>query len=118
MSEEQPANYFFKDHFKSNETAKQYELTTGGATLAVTRRVLSLYLEDNSLDGKIILDNACGTGVVTKEILSRADDVTIQAADYSEAMIDALKESLSTSDKGKHVTAITMDGSVSLEISS
>lgn len=112
MSEEQPSNFFFKDHFKSNETAKQYELTTGGVTRTVTRRVISLYLEDNSLEGKVILDNACGTGVVTKEILSRTDNVTIEAADYSEAMIDALKESLSASDKGKCVNVKVMDGSV------
>jgi ubiquinone/menaquinone biosynthesis C-methylase UbiE len=106
---EQKTNFFFKDHFKSNDIAKQYDVTTGGVTAAVTRRVLDLYSQSNSLDGKVVLDNACGTGIVTKELLTRSDNVTIEATDISEAMINHLNDSLSSSDRAKDVTARIMD---------
>jgi ubiquinone/menaquinone biosynthesis C-methylase UbiE len=109
---EEKTNFFFKDHFKSNDTAKQYDVTTGGVTAAVTRRVLDLYSQSNSLDGKVVLDNACGTGIVTKELLTRSDNVTIEAIDISEAMVNHLNDTLSSSDRAKDVTARIMDATV------
>ena len=98
------------DHFKSNETALTYDTTTGGVTKVLANDVLSLYLESNSLDGKVVLDNACGTGVVTKGLIARTGDITIEAADISEAMVGYLSDTMN--DKGAKVTANVMDAQV------
>ena len=76
--------------------ADHYDLATGGVTKAVTKKVLALYLESELLDEKVILDNACGSGVVTKEILKLSDKVReINAVDISSAMVGALQSYLS-----------------------
>jgi ubiquinone/menaquinone biosynthesis C-methylase UbiE len=101
-----------EDYFKSDEIAANYERSTGGVTKAITERILSLYLESNSLDGKVALDNTCGTGVVAKELLSRSKDIKIEAADMSEAMVNSLKRFLSTGDRRGQVSAKVMDAQV------
>jgi ubiquinone/menaquinone biosynthesis C-methylase UbiE len=99
--------------------ADHYELATGGVTKAVTRRVLALFLESELLDDKDILDNACGSGVVTKEILRLSDKVReIDAVDISPAMVGALQSYLSaaaeeTAAGVPRVKASVMDARVS-----
>jgi 2-polyprenyl-3-methyl-5-hydroxy-6-metoxy-1,4-benzoquinol methylase len=44
-----------------------------------------------SLEGKVVLDDACGTGVLTKELISQPGDMTVQAGDFSEAMVNYMK---------------------------
>jgi SAM-dependent methyltransferase len=100
-----PETFFFKDHFKAKSTAQEYDQTTGGVTLSITKRILDKYLTDHddenkqqgTFDGKCVLDNACGTGVVTREILRRVggkggEGVRIEAADISEAMVGYLRD--------------------------
>jgi ubiquinone/menaquinone biosynthesis C-methylase UbiE len=89
-----------------------YEFATGGSTRAVTEQVLSHYLESESLEGKVVLDNACGPGVVTKEILKQAGDVKIDAVDISTPMIEELRSRLSSLDNSSKVTATVMDAQV------
>lgn len=112
-----PERFFFEEHFQSKSTAEEYDQTTGGVTLAVAQRILRRYLSQgrgkSSFNGKVVFDNACGTGVVTKEILRleqqdgegftegfvkdnvvREEGVRIEAADVSEAMVDYLRSSL------------------------
>src|SRR5438552_13917282 len=91
------------DHFKSNETALTYDATIGGVTKVLANDVLSLYLESNSLEGKVVLDNACGTGVITKGLIARTGDITIEAADISEAMVGYLSDTMINNDKGAKV---------------
>ena|SRR2546423_1096244 len=92
-----------------------YEIATGGSTKAVTEYVLSLYLGTESLEGKVVLDNACGPGVVTKEILRRAGSaaIKIEAVDISTTMMElrAYTSSLANSSK---VTATVMDAQVTV----
>jgi 2-polyprenyl-3-methyl-5-hydroxy-6-metoxy-1,4-benzoquinol methylase len=72
--------------------ALRYDLITGECTKAATKKVLAMYLEEHSLKGKVVLDNACGSGVVTKEILHFEGQVReIEAVDISPAMVEALQ---------------------------
>lgn len=82
----------FQRYRDTMNAADHYDLSTGGVTRAVTKEVLSLYLDSDSLEGKVVLDNACGSGVVTKEILTLSDKVReIEAVDISPVMVDALQ---------------------------
>ena len=99
------------EHFQKNETALTYDATIGGVTRVLANDILSKYLETDSLEGKVVLDNACGTGVVTKELMSRTGDITVEAADFSEAMVNYLNTSISN-DKGAKVTANVMNAQV------
>ena len=76
--------------FNDKELVKKYDQIT--VTANVAEEALEIYLSGGgSVEGKTILDNACGTGVVTKAILARTKDVNIEAADISEAMIAVVK---------------------------
>lgn len=99
------------EHFSKDETAEQYDATTGGVTKRLINDILSKYLESESLEGKVILDNACGTGVVTKELISRTGNITVEAADISPAMTNYLKKSISN-EKGAKVTIKVMNAQV------
>jgi len=101
------------DIFKSSETVRDYDVMIGGVTRSLAEHILQKYLESDSLEGKVVLDNACGTGVVTKVILSQADNVKIEATDISEPMVDTLKASLASNPKAyKSVNTAVMDGQV------
>lgn len=113
-TETNPKTFFFAEHFKASATAKEYDLTIGGVTLAVAQRILQHYLDGgNTLKGKVILDNACGTGVVTKEALrvSRGD-IRVEAADLSEAMVGCLREELENEELEGKVGLSVMDAQV------
>jgi len=81
-------------HFKSNDTALNYDRQTGGVTKAVANDVITLYSKLEPLEGKIILDNACGTGVVTKQMLGHTNNLKIEAVDIAEPMIAYLRHSI------------------------
>lgn len=102
-------NQSLSDFFKVTEAAKLYEIGTGGVTRVVANNVLSIYLDSNSLEGKVVLDNACGPGIVTTELLARTTNIRIEATDISEPMIDCLKQSLAPN---ANVTAKVMDAQV------
>jgi 2-polyprenyl-3-methyl-5-hydroxy-6-metoxy-1,4-benzoquinol methylase len=105
MTENKPT---IGDFWKETDTARLYEAGSGGVTKRITKDILALYLKSNSLEGKVVLDNACGTGIVTREILSNTDDITIEAADISAAMIDQLQQYLASEGKsGVKVKVIT-----------
>ena len=93
-----------------------YEIATGGSTKAVTEYVLSLYLGTESLEGKVVLDNACGPGVVTKEILRRAGSaaIKIEAVDISTTMMEELRAYTSSLANSSKVTATVMDAQVTV----
>lgn len=70
-----------------------YERLTGGCTREVANFFLSLPLNVDSL--LVVLDNACGTGIVTDEILTRfavegAPMPKIYAADVAPSMVSNL----------------------------
>ena len=84
----------WEEHFKSDETALIYDRQTGGVTKAVADDVISQYLKSDSLEGKVVLDNACGTGVVTKQLLAHTINLKIEAADLADSMVAYLKKSI------------------------
>ena len=98
--------------FKTNEVVRDYDATVGSATKRIAQYILEKHLQTDSLEDKVVLDNACGTVVVTREILFRTDNVKIEATDISEPMIAALELSLESSPNAKMVTAAVMDGQV------
>jgi ubiquinone/menaquinone biosynthesis C-methylase UbiE len=104
-------NDLIKEHFQKNDTVSTYDATIGNVTRILANDILSRYLESDSLEGKVVLDNACGTGVVTKELISRTDDIVIEAADLSEPMVNYLRSSI-TNDQGMKVTTKVMDAQV------
>ncbi|KAF4464238.1 methyltransferase type 11 [Fusarium albosuccineum] len=58
-------------HF--NATAAEYETSTGGCTRELARLLLDLpQLERLCRPESILLDNACGTGIVSEEVVLRA----------------------------------------------
>lgn len=57
-----------------------------------------------------LLDNACGTGAVTCEMLKIAPDALIQAVDNSQGMIDIVKTTVIQNDWQKHVNVGVMAG--------
>ncbi|TDZ38353.1 Methyltransferase tpcH [Colletotrichum spinosum] len=82
------------EHF--NKTAESYEAATGGATRELGEHAISLMTDVKPLTSESrILDNACGTGVVTDIILQSAADANMQpeihAVDGAENMVDVVR---------------------------
>jgi len=97
------------EHF--NKSAENYESTTGGATRELAEHVLSLIerLKPLTPESKV-LDNACGTGIVTDVVLLQSSPggaPEIHAVDAAEAMVAITKDRFSSSPT---VQAATMPG--------
>lgn len=60
---------------------------------------------------EVVLGNACGPGVVRKELISRTGDITVQAADFSEAMLNHMKSPVSN-EEGAKITIQVMNAQV------
>lgn len=96
--------------FNDKDLVKKYDQNF--PTARVSEETLEIYAaKGGTLAGKTILDNACGTGVVTRAILKRTSDVTIEATDLSEAMIQAVKPIAADAGPAK-VRAQVMDAQV------
>ncbi|KAI9716074.1 MAG: hypothetical protein M1828_000485 [Chrysothrix sp. TS-e1954] len=89
--------------------ATTYEFRTGGATKTVSKYIMQ-YLPP--LDGgSIILDNACGAGAVTADLLTQCPTARIEAVDVSPAMIDIVNTRIADNSSWKgRVTAKVCDG--------
>ncbi|KAH6839642.1 S-adenosyl-L-methionine-dependent methyltransferase [Chaetomium sp. MPI-CAGE-AT-0009] len=74
------------EHF--NKTAANYEAITGGGTRELAEHAISLIagLKPLTSESKI-LDNACGTGIVTDVILQSGIHPEIHAVDCAESMV-------------------------------
>lgn len=86
------------EHF--DEVAQRYEEMTGGCTRALARHILSLpqvAAVSPSIDSAdaTILDNACGTAVVTEESLSKGSQAQFYAVDAAPNMVELAKAKLS-----------------------
>lgn len=78
------------EHF--SKTAEKYEAATGGATRELAQHAISSIanLKPLTSDSKI-LDNACGTGIVTDIILNSGIQPEIHAVDVVENMVNIAK---------------------------
>ncbi|KAH6971390.1 S-adenosyl-L-methionine-dependent methyltransferase [Ilyonectria sp. MPI-CAGE-AT-0026] len=83
------------EHF--NKTAEKYEATTGGGTRELGQHAISLIagLKPLTSESKI-LDNACGTGVVTDIILQSGIQPEIHAVDGAEKMVSVARDRFSS----------------------
>ncbi|KAF5672325.1 ubiquinone menaquinone biosynthesis methyltransferase ubiE [Fusarium heterosporum] len=79
------------EHF--NKTADKYEATTGGGPRELAQHAVSFIagLKPMTSESKI-LDNACGTGIVTDIILKSRIQPEIHAIDFAENMVSIAKD--------------------------
>ncbi|KAF5692055.1 ubiquinone menaquinone biosynthesis methyltransferase ubiE [Fusarium denticulatum] len=83
------------EHF--NKTAEKYEATTGGATRELAHHAISSIAALKPLTSESkILDNACGTGIVTDIILKSGIKPEIHAVDVAENMVRIARERFSS----------------------
>ncbi|KAL5590194.1 hypothetical protein FOBRF1_013751 [Fusarium oxysporum] len=93
------------EHF--NKTADKYEATTGGATRKLAQHVISFIADLKPLTSESkILDNACGTGIVTDIILKSGIQPEIHAIDVAENMVSIARDRFS-SHPDVHAAAMT-----------
>ncbi|KAF2185791.1 S-adenosyl-L-methionine-dependent methyltransferase [Zopfia rhizophila CBS 207.26] len=92
-------------HFE--QAADLYDKTTGGSTRDVAIRALDL-LPAVAPDS-IVLDNACGTGVVTSEVLRREPTARVHAVDFAANMQRRLRPD---GRRGPHVADCTFTHSI------
>jgi len=103
------------NYFDSVENASKYERSFGGGGQRLASSTLDTYEKSSPIkDGDRILDNACGTGIVTRAILARAGskDIHIDAADIAEPMLNAFKTLLRDMEGANKVSIHVMDGQV------
>jgi len=98
--------------FQAEDAVARYDKLTGGVTAELGSYVLKA-IKPGSLDGKAVLDNACGTGVITKQLLKRCENVKIEASDLSETMVNYLRQTVKPTN-GSTVSATVMDATVPL----
>ncbi|SCN89795.1 uncharacterized protein FFB20_08567 [Fusarium fujikuroi] len=79
-----------------NKTAEKHEATTGGVTRELANHTISSIaaLKPLTSDSKI-LDNACGTGIVTVIILKSGINPEIHTFDVAENMVSIARERFS-----------------------
>ncbi|KAF5252256.1 hypothetical protein FANTH_2812 [Fusarium anthophilum] len=83
------------EHF--NKVAEKYEATTGGATRELAHHAISSIAALKPLASESnILDNACGTGIVTDIILKSGIRYDIHAVDVAENMVSIARDRFSS----------------------
>lgn len=103
--------------FNEVEQVKQYEKLSRGHTLRAFQLALP-YLPTPITKDSIVHDNACGPGVIAKELVSRAladgkQPPKIVCTDISATMIDIVNERIETSEGWKgNVSSLVSDSSV------
>ncbi|KAM3502206.1 hypothetical protein MY10362_005006 [Beauveria mimosiformis] len=106
--------------------APSYEQSTGSSTRAIARQILELQVFQNLFDAPhdaVVLDNACGTGIVAEEIISRCRRQQspsgggssgavpeIRAADPVDKMVDACAAKFSSLGVTDRCSAAVMPG--------
>lgn len=92
--------------FTDTSAAQTYERRLGSATRAVARHLLPFLsaLPPNP----VVLDNACGTGAFTSELLRATPSAHVHPVDASPAMIDMVRAAFA--DHNGHVHPAVMDG--------
>ncbi|KAG8674259.1 hypothetical protein FPOAC2_00266 [Fusarium poae] len=82
-------------HF--NKTADKYETNTGGATRELAQHAINFITDLKTLTSESkILDNACGTGIVTDIIVQSGIQPEIHAVDVAENMVSITSERFSS----------------------
>ncbi|GFF56451.1 hypothetical protein IFM46972_10518 [Aspergillus udagawae] len=104
MSTSNPPAGTAAEHF--NKASASYERMTGGFTREVAKFLLTLQPTVDS--SSVVLDNACGTGIITEEILERVPTVKICVADLAPSMVSNLA-SKAESRGWENVEASVMD---------
>ena len=91
-----------------NSSAQTYERRIGSATRSIATHIVELIspIPPNSL----FLDNACGTGAITSEVLTVSPDAYIHAVDNSKGMIDIVKSMFQAKKQNRRVCLEVMDG--------
>ncbi|GAB1316381.1 hypothetical protein MFIFM68171_06591 [Madurella fahalii] len=107
------------EHFDA--AAEDYEKSTGGCTRELALSLLELpQLADAGAPGSVVLDNSCGTGIVSEEIMRRhrGDDgagtaaATIYVVDAASNMVEIARRKLEGLNEGQRysITGHVMPG--------
>ena len=91
-----------------NSQASTYERRLGGSTRRVITYVVSLL--DGLPSNPIFLDNACGPGFATVELLDAYPDAHIYAADVAPGMVSLVDNIVSSNHWSDRVETAVMDG--------
>ncbi|MCJ1371063.1 hypothetical protein MMC20_002278 [Loxospora ochrophaea] len=89
-------------------SAHTYDRRLSGANCSVATFLISLL--PSLPAGASILDNSCGTGAFSEELLKTTSDVSIHAVDGSAGMIEILREAIIKRGWEENVKAEVMDG--------
>lgn len=96
-----------------NSIAAGYEVGTGGCTYDIARHIFQDICPTTS--DSIVLDNACGTGIVSHHLLTSAaldgqNPPKLYCADFSPAMIQIARDTFTNIPNADSVTLDVMDG--------
>lgn len=91
-----------------NSSAQTYERRVGSATRAVAAHIVRMISRPTA--HPTVLDNACGTGAMTQEILKVMPNARVHAVDGSPAMVEIVKHMVLSNDQAKNVNVQAMDG--------
>lgn len=97
-----------KESWNSKAGAASYEQRTLECSREVAQHLI--FAAPQIAPGSRVLDNACGTGIVTKELLKTYSDVRIYAVDFSDSMLDVVQPMLQQNGLADRVTAAKMNG--------
>ena len=78
-----------KESWNSKAGAASYEKRTLECSREIAQHLI--FAAPQIAPGARVLDNACGTGIVTKELLKTYTDIHIDAVDFSDGMIDVIR---------------------------
>ena len=92
-----------------NELANSYDRCVGTCMHSICRYAVSA-LPHPLQPGSRVLDNACGTAILTRELLEQYPEVTVDATDISPGMIQSVRSLIQAKHWEGKVEAAVMDG--------
>ncbi|KAI4148945.1 MAG: hypothetical protein L6R39_002643 [Caloplaca ligustica] len=97
-----------KESWNSKAGAASYEQRTLECSRDIAQHLI--FAAPQIAPGSRVLDNACGTGIVTRELLKTYSDVHIDAVDFSDGMLDVIQPMLEQNGWTDRVSTVKMNG--------
>lgn len=97
-----------KESWNSKAGAASYEQRTLECSRDIAQHLI--FAAPQLAPGSHVLDNACGTGIVTKELLNTYNDLHIDAVDFSDGMMDIINPMIQRQGWHHRVTTAKMNG--------
>ncbi|KAL8721633.1 MAG: hypothetical protein Q9225_001722 [Loekoesia sp. 1 TL-2023] len=97
-----------KESWNSKAGAASYEQRTLECSRDIAKHLI--FAAPQVAAGSRVLDNACGTGIVTSELLKTYTDLHIDAVDFSDGMMDVIRPMVQQQGWTDRVTIAKMNG--------